>query len=406
MLRLSRKQRRLLDIGSEEAEIIIVPGPFQCGKTFSLCFGFTKMVAEFHDTTADFIIGAQRRDFITGTMYKGIQEACDLFGLFYSPYNTSKGYAKIEDHRIYAFIGATKGSGGKLRGQTVGGVWIDEVTQCDEDFVKEAIGRTSKEGAKIILSTNPAGPAHWLKRDYIDRPEEMNAVVIPFQMSDRPNITSDYIKRIRRNYTGAAQRRYLYGEWVAFEGSVFPAFVPTMPPEDLVPVQYDLTLDYGAGSVTHVNLIATMEDGRKWAVEEYVYERKSPEHDPLSPSLTAEDIAKRVGDRNIAYIVCDDAATHMKAEMQRVFGQRCMKPLKNAERDIVEGVHRVTAYLESGQFNVSPLCVKTVRGLQGYVWDEAKVDTPLKDGVHDHAVDALRYYIARMNRPRREAIWL
>ena len=84
VLRLSRKQRRLLDIGREEAEIIIVPGPFQCGKTFSLCFGFTKMVAAFHDTTADFIIGAQRRDLVTGTMFKGIQEACDIFGLFYS----------------------------------------------------------------------------------------------------------------------------------------------------------------------------------------------------------------------------------------------------------------------------------------------------------------------------------
>ena len=402
-MRMSRKQMRLLNLRDEEADIIVVPGPFQCGKTHALCWGFTRLVASFPDPEADFIIAAQRQSLVVGTMLKGIEAACEHHGLAFEPYNSSKGYAKIEDHRVFAFIGANEGSGGKLRGHTVAGVWVDEVTQCNEEFVKEAIGRTSVEGAKTILSTNPAGPGHWLKRDYIDRPEEMKAVVIPFQMSDRPGIPPEYIERIRRNYTGAAQRRYLYGEWIAFEGSIFPSFRPILPPEDLVPVQYDLTLDFGSSSVTHCNLIATMEDGRKWAVEEYVYERNSPEQDPFSCQEITEDIARRVEDKNIAHIVVDDAATHMKAAMRDVFGLRSMKPLANADRSIVEGIHRVTAYLESGQFNVSPLCVKTVRAMDGYVWDDKKVDTPLKDGIHDHAVDALRYYIQRMNKPRYRA---
>ena len=399
-MRMSRKQLRLANLRDEDEDIIVVPGPFQCGKTFALCFGFTKLVATFPDPEADFIIAAQRRDLVLGTMLKGIEAACDQFGIGFDSYNSSKGYAKIEDHRVFAFIGATKGSGGKLRGQSVAGVWVDEVTQCDEDFVKEAIGRTSIEGAKTILSTNPEGPSHWLKRDYIDRAEEMNAVVIPFQMSDRPEPPPDYIERIRRNYTGAAQRRYLFGEWIAFEGSIFPAFRPLLPPEDLVPIQYDLTLDFGSSSVTHVNLIATYEDGRKWAVEEYVYERDNPEQDPFSCRELAQDIARRVEDKNIGHIVCDDSASPMKAALAEEFGQRCMRSLENADRNIVNGIHRVTAYLESGKFNISPLCVKTVRAMDGYVWDPKKVDTPLKDGVHDHAVDALRYYIQRMNRPK------
>ena len=82
---MSRKQMRLLNLRDEEADIIVVPGPFQCGKTHALCWGFTRLVASFPDPEADFIIAAQRQSLVVGTMLKGIEAACEHHGLAFEP---------------------------------------------------------------------------------------------------------------------------------------------------------------------------------------------------------------------------------------------------------------------------------------------------------------------------------
>ena len=43
---------------------------------------------------------------------------------------------------------------------------------------------------------------------------------------------------------------------------------------------------------------------------------------------------------------------------------------------------------------VHPRCKRLIEALQAYQWAEGMPRHPLKDGVHDHPIDALRYAIA------------
>ena len=47
--------------------------------------------------------------------------------------------------------------------------------------------------------------------------------------------------------------------------------------------------------------------------------------------------------------------------------------------------------LGSPRWTVDPKCTAVIAALENYAWDSAQSSSPLKDGVHDHVIDALRY---------------
>ena len=400
MFNMTKKQVQIHNLPELMAErdkrILVIDGPFQCGKTFSIAFGFVRLIHSFDDKDVDFIVAGQRDEFVKNTMLKGMRVACEYFDLTYTPYNHSKGYALIDDHRVYAMAGATKGSGHKVRGKSVGGAWVDEVTKCDREFVLEVLGRLSVKGARMVLSTNPEGPSHWLKTDFIDKANEEGSDIerIKFEMADHPSPDPEYIATLKNRYVGAFNKRYLWGEWVAAEGYVYPDFHTVPPPEDTPPVSYDLAADFASSSVTHCNLIARYADGRAWAIDEYRYERTDPSQPHMEPRALAESIKAHVGDRTINRIIVDDAATPFKASMQAVFGGGIVQPLKMDRKGVVVGIHTTASLLSQGILNIAPVCRHTARELSNYSWEEGAEDKPVKE--NDHACDAIRYYAVRM----------
>jgi len=70
---------------------------------------------------------------------------------------------------------------------------------------------------------------------------------------------------------------------------------------------------------------------------------------------------------------------------------------------IVEGVEMIRTTLSNGAGRTSlfvhPRCVKLIRALQHYRYPDAGGELPLKDGEHDHLIDALRYHF--VNAPGR-----
>lgn len=73
---------------------------------------------------------------------------------------------------------------------------------------------------------------------------------------------------------------------------------------------------------------------------------------------------------------------------------------------IVEGLEMIRAALRPAAGEptlfVHPRCKRLIAALKGYRYAEGGGEVPLKDGVHDHLIDALRYYF--VNRQRGELI--
>lgn len=75
---------------------------------------------------------------------------------------------------------------------------------------------------------------------------------------------------------------------------------------------------------------------------------------------------------------------------------------------IVEGLELVRAALRpaSGEphLRIHPRCLRLIKALKAYRYAEGGSELPVKDGEHDHLIDALRYYFINQP-PRGQATW-
>lgn len=395
----TEKQKRTFELPERMAEegkrIAVVDGPFQCGKTYALAYAFVNLITSYPDPTADFAVAAQSNGLVKNTLFKNLRVACDYMDYPFTQFSEWRGYGEVAGRRVYGFAGHDSNSADKVRGISLAGVWVDEVTKCNQEFVLEMLGRASLDNARIFLSTNPGGPQHWLKTDYIDDLDSKNAIRIRYEMADNPNVSPAYLKDLNVSYSGAMKARYRYGEWAAAEGFIYPDFQPVEPREWESPIEYDLAIDAGYASVTHCLLIGGMDDGRKWVLDEFRYDAKKG--GAMSPGAICLDIRDRLQGRTVSRVVVDDAATSMKTSIREVFGIRPMAALKTSKKGVVPGIHFTEYLLNTGKLNVHPRCKETIREMSNYQWKPGAEDEPLK--VDDHACDALRYYAVRMKEP-------
>lgn len=63
---------------------------------------------------------------------------------------------------------------------------------------------------------------------------------------------------------------------------------------------------------------------------------------------------------------------------------------------IVDGVEKIRQYLRNGdgasRLKIHPRCLRLIRAMQGYRYGNEQSELPVKDGEHDHLIDALRYF--------------
>lgn len=93
-----------------------------------------------------------------------------------------------------------------------------------ESFVNQATGRCSVEGSKYWFNCNPSNPAHWFKKDWVDKRQEKRLLYLHFTMDDNLSLSERIKERYRAMYTGVFYKRYILGLWVAADGVVYPQF--------------------------------------------------------------------------------------------------------------------------------------------------------------------------------------
>lgn len=111
----------------------------------------------------------------------------------------------------------------KIRGMTLMGVYIDELTQIPQDFYLMALSRLSEKGAVFLATTNPDHPKHYVKTEIIDN-DILDKQVIKFLIDDNIFLDEDYKANLKKEYTGVFYSRFILGEFVRAEGIIFPDF--------------------------------------------------------------------------------------------------------------------------------------------------------------------------------------
>jgi len=117
----------------------------------------------------------------------------------------------------------------KIRGMTLAGAYVDELTQIPFDFYKMLLSRLSVKGAKFYATTNPDSPTHWVKTEIIDN-DEIDKRVWTYILDDNiihKKENPEYHESLKKEYQsmgGIFYERFVLGRWVNANGIIYRQF--------------------------------------------------------------------------------------------------------------------------------------------------------------------------------------
>lgn len=290
----------------------------------------------------------------------------------------------------------------KIRGITLQAAYCDELTQFPEDFFTMLLSRLRLPNAKLVATTNPDAPGHWLKEKYIDRAEDLDLYAVKFMLDDNTTLPADYIANIKKEYVGVYYDRYIMGAWALAEGLIYPMYEKAITDDvpEGVAEQYVISLDYG----TQNPLAAIMwaKYGEIWyAVKEYYYSGRVS-NAPKTDEEYENEINTWIADyfagvgikrpRTIRVIVDPSAASFIALLRRKGEKYRVIK----GKNDVANGIRETATVLQNGKIKIHSGLKNWKKEAQGYAWDESTTeDKPIKQD--DHLMDAMRYFVKTMH---------
>lgn len=171
-------------------------------------------------------------------------------------------------------------------------------------------------------------------------------------------------------------------------------------------IDFDLNLpiyraiDFGFANPFVCLWIQVDEQGCVRVVDEYVKSRVTvAEHGMEMKRRTP------VSEENVAGTYCDPAG----AGSNDITGSSAVKELRsmgiivNYRRSLIlEGIELIRRVIRSGdgksKLLVSPKCAGLIEAMRCYHYSDGGGEMPVKDGVYDHPIDALRYFFVNFSR--------
>lgn len=278
----------------------------------------------------------------------------------------------------------------RLRGLNLAWAWMDEAAYLPEK-VYQILNDRLRVGnyRNLFVTTTPRG-FNWLYDEFGDLDGTVEPIadgqlvrtatttsIMGVSTRTNPANPEDYIEREERQHSGQSYKQEVQGEFVQFEGLVYPWF----DDENLVdepPADYDevvFGIDWGHNNPAVI--LAIVRDGAEWIVVDEWYERRCTVNDH---SKAAESMIDRWGPGTL---YCDPSEP-ANIETFRRDGLDARK----AKNDVTPGIQHISSIRD--RLRVVRSCQSVRNEFGQYQYDEDSVkDDPLKQ--NDHSMDSLRY---------------
>jgi PBSX family phage terminase large subunit len=407
-LRLSEAQER--SIAHATARINLWSGSVRSGKTVASLLRWLMYVAaaprggqlvvsgKTYDTVSRNVFGPLTDPAITGPAAKHIT------------YTRGAPTATILGRPVEVITANDQRAEGRLRGMTCAGAYVDEATLLPEEFWAQLLARLSVPGAQLFATTNPDGPAHWLRKKFILRAGALDLRNWDFTLDDNPSLDPRYVQSLKAEYVGLWYRRFILGKWVLAQGAIYDMWDDTRHVVTRLPriVRWiSVGIDYGTVNPFAALLIGIGEDNRLYVVSEWRHDSKARRR-----QLTDVDYSREVRDwlaqtprpHEIGapgvwpeYLCVDPSAASFIAQLFR----DGVNPT-GANNSVLDGIRTVSSLLGADRLKVHASCTGLIDEIPGYSWDDKAAeegeDKPLK--TDDHSCDGLRYGVKTP-----EALW-
>ena len=395
MFEFTEKQRELISDFKHGRlkRINILDGSVRSGKTYSSLILWALWIATRPTDRLFLMVGRT----LTTLMRNCLEPLQALLGASNLSYSISSKRGVLFGHSL-ALEGANDAQAeGKIRGITLDGAYVDEITLIQRVFFAMLLSRLSTDGARLFGTTNPDSPRHWLKAEYLDN-EELDIYRKQFLLEDNTTLPPDYIENLRREYTGVFYQRFILGEWIAAEGAIYPMFGKATHISDAMPEirMTWIAVDYGHTNPTAFVRLGMGTDGHIWVMDEYYHQ--SGRTGSKSPRQYVRDMIAFAAryKRPPEAVIIDPAAEGFILQLREDSALR----IRGAHNAVRDGIMLVASALDAGVIRIHPRCKHLIDEIQGYAWDSKAQaqgeDRPVK--ANDHACDALRYGLMEYER--------
>lgn len=396
----SKKQRELLQLWQNDKlkRINILEGSVRSGKTWISLVLWAFWIATM-PKQGNYLMVAKT---LTSLRRNCLDLLTKLVGSRNFSYNLPKKEASLFGRLVYLEGVNDARAESKIRGMTLQGAYCDELTLFTEDFFSMLLSRLSEPGAKLIGTTNPDNPNHWLKTKYIDRAEQdkLDLLTQQFLIDDNIFLEREYVENLKKEYTGVFYDRFILGLWKPAEGLIYRQFADNpdkyyIEREQLPQLKYiNIGVDFGGNRSQHAFVATGLPDGLDRL---YVLWSESIKATGTSVSdiirlfvQFVQRIEKEYSPVDVVY--ADNAEQAIINEMRSKTDCDIRNSIKN---EIIDRIRCTDVLLSTGRlYLVKGLNDALADGLQNAVWDDKSVtkDKRLDDGTSNiDILDAFEY---------------
>lgn len=399
---LTNKQKSFIRdvIFRNTARINLLQGSVRSGKTFISLIAWIIMICEYPENSPFLMVGKTLTS-LKRNCLSILDELCPPNSFTYS---ISKKEAKLYGRKIYLEGVNDSRAENKIRGMTLQGAYCDELTLFSADFFSMLLSRLSMRDSKLLATTNPDTPQHWLMKDYINRQDELDFKTWEFLLDDNDTIPQDIRDALRKEYTGVFYDRFILGKWVSAEGLIYRIFAENHDSYIVDKINdkiafISIGIDYGASKSKTVFVATAVTLGFKNVI---VIAEKSllGIYDPESIYDEFEIFYKNIKDNfyqpNLVfadYGALGEVLT--RGLSNRVARKGIPIRIENCTKSTINDRIQLTCKLMAQKrLKILSSCKGLIGALDNAIWDIKKVDSRLDDGtVEIDYLDAFEYSI-------------
>jgi len=400
----------------DDKRINLLTGSVRSGKTYVSLLKWAIFVGSMPENS-EFLM--------TGKTITALKRNClgllqDLVGDNFK-YSLSQKTGTLFGRRIWLEGANDDRAESKIRGMTLAGAYVDELTQIPEDFYRMLLSRLSIKGAKLYATTNPDTPTHWVKLDIIDN-EEIDKKIWHFNFDDNEILkkeNQEYFDNLKKEYQSMGEvyyQRFILGLWCVANGAIYknfannselfirekPVIIENGEERQINFMILSIGIDYGAseGATKFTLNGITSLFKEVWTLDEEKFGGRDGLYSPEEFYKKFEEFYNRSVEQygKVTHLFCDWGALGqvLTYGLNRYLQQHNI-PIH--AQDCIKGEINDRIYLDNYLFAqhrhfILSRCKYLIEAYKTAIWSDSKPDTRLDDGTVDiDSLDSHEYSI-------------
>jgi phage terminase large subunit-like protein len=287
----------------------------------------------------------------------------------------------------------SQGRGG-FQGDAIHAAWVDE-EPTNEPAWNELLMRLADYRGRVLISFTPGLMGKtWVYERYCKEPHP-DVAQYSIYGTDNPRGDPAHLRKILGGYTANERAARERGEWVNRDGMVYKVWTRHLHVVRSFPIPKEWKrfrgIDFGFKDPFACVWVARDPQDGQLHLYRLLYQSEK------TNQQNGADINRLSTGEVIEWSVADSAS----AEGRSALNQQCGIATHPADKAIEDGIAVMTSYLAIGANGVPGLvvhdcCTEFIKEIEGYFWTKSG-----PADINNHALDALRYLLKRLNKADR-----